>query len=117
MPVETRDRGGVNASSSAPAAKSPGTGCFGRNPAPRPVCMADPLPAGDSVHARHIHIDGQGRCPTAADAGTHNGNTAISTVDGQPAYGMIGTSLTTSGGTSPSSALAIDRFPTGSSYT
>ena len=71
----------------------------------------------DSVHAMHVHIDGQGRCPTAAEAGTHHGNTAISTVDGHPAYGMIGTSLTTSGDTSPSSALAIDRFPTGSSYT
>lgn len=71
----------------------------------------------DSVHAMHVHIDGQGRCPTAAEAGTHHGHTAISTVDGHPAYGMIGTSLTTSGDTSPSSALAIDRFPTGSSYT
>jgi hypothetical protein len=71
----------------------------------------------NSVHAMHIHIDGQGRCPMASDAGMHNGNTAISTVDGHPAYGMIGTSLTTSGDTSPSSALAIDRFPTGSSFT
>lgn len=65
----------------------------------------------------HFHLDGQGRCPTAAEAGVHNGNTAISTVDGHPAHGMIGTSLTTSGDTSPGSALAIDRFPTGSSFT
>lgn len=71
----------------------------------------------DSVHAQHIHIDGTGQCPTAADAGQHNGNTAISTVDGQPAYGMIGTSLTTSGGTSAADGLAVQRFPSGSSFT
>lgn len=68
----------------------------------------------DSVHAMHVHIKGMGQCPTAADASIHNGNTAISTVDGVPAYGTIGTSLTTSGDTSAASALAVSRFPSGS---
>ncbi|ROR46379.1 hypothetical protein [Kitasatospora cineracea] len=67
-------------------------------------------------HAMHIHVDGMGTCPTAAAATDLNGHTAISTTDGHPAYGMIGTSLTTSGDTSPNSGLAVDRFPTGSSF-
>ncbi|MFG2595911.1 hypothetical protein [Streptomyces sp. NPDC048462] len=67
-------------------------------------------------HAQHIHIDGQGRCPTAADAGVHNGKKSMSTSDGMKAYGMIGTSLTTSGDNTPASALAVDRFPMGSSF-
>ncbi|MBT2430024.1 LPXTG cell wall anchor domain-containing protein [Streptomyces sp. ISL-112] len=71
---------------------------------------------GGVPHAQHIHIDGQGRCPTAADAGTHNGHKSMSTSDGMKAYGMIGTSLTTSGDNSPTSALAVKRFPMGSSF-
>ncbi|MFE3504706.1 hypothetical protein [Kitasatospora sp. NPDC059160] len=67
-------------------------------------------------HAMHIHVDGMGVCPTAAAATNLNGHTAISTSDGHPSYGMIGTSLTTSGDTSPASGLAVDRFPTGSSF-
>ncbi|MEW1981020.1 hypothetical protein AB0333_08840 [Citricoccus sp. NPDC079358] len=41
----------------------------------------------------------------------------MSTPEGQPFYGMIGTSLTTEGDTGVDSALAIERFPGGSSYT
>lgn len=67
-------------------------------------------------HAMHIHVDGMGVCPTAAAATNLNGHTAISTSDGHPSYGMIGTSLTTSGDTSPASGLAVDRFPMGSSF-
>jgi hypothetical protein len=62
-------------------------------------------------HAMHIHVKGSGECPDADDATLHNGHPAISTTDGLPAYGPIGTSLTTSGDTSPASALAVDRFP------
>lgn len=65
----------------------------------------------DAPHAMHFHIDGKGTCPTRSAASDHNGHRAVSTVDGQPAYGSIGTSLTTSGDTSPASALAVDRFP------
>ncbi|MCZ4125574.1 LPXTG cell wall anchor domain-containing protein [Streptomyces sp. H39-S7] len=71
---------------------------------------------GGVPHAQHIHIDGMGRCPTASEAGTHNGKTSMSTSDGMKAYGMIGTSLTTSGDTTPTSALAVTRFPMGSSF-
>ncbi|MFD4972770.1 hypothetical protein ACWEP4_22085 [Streptomyces sp. NPDC004227] len=67
-------------------------------------------------HAAHIHVDGMGTCPTAAAATNLNGHIAISTTDGMKSYGMIGSSLTTSGDTSPASALAVTRFPVGSSY-
>lgn len=63
-----------------------------------------------SPHAQHFHIGGMGACPTDAD--DTNGDGFLSTTEGKAAYGGIGTSLTTSGDTSPDSALAIDRFPT-----
>lgn len=66
-------------------------------------------------HAQHIHIGGQGVCtPPAADA---DGDGVVSSLEGQPWTGAIGTSLTTSGDTSPASAVAVDRFPAGGSYT
>ena len=63
-------------------------------------------------HAAHIHFGEQARheCPTLAD--DKNGNGRLSTTEGAPAYGPIVLSLTTSGDTSPKSALAIDRFDT-----
>jgi hypothetical protein len=64
----------------------------------------------DHPHAQHFHIDGAGECPTSER--DTNGDGIISTVEGQPDYGTIGTSLTTTGDTSPSSGLAVDRFPT-----
>jgi hypothetical protein len=70
-----------------------------------------------SPHAQHFHIGAEGVCPPAsADA---DGDGIISTPEGQPFYGMIGTSLTTEGDTSPDSALAVERFPTaeGGSFT
>jgi hypothetical protein len=66
----------------------------------------------DHPHAQHIHIGGRGECPTSYDAGTHNGQRALSTLDGLDAYGEVETSLTTEGDTSADSALAVDRFPT-----
>ncbi|MBW4721538.1 hypothetical protein [Saccharothrix obliqua] len=67
-------------------------------------------------HAQHIHIGAQGRCPSQ-DADT-SGDGIVNTTEGHPFYGHIGTSLTTSGDTSPASGLAVDRFPTpdGSTY-
>ena len=48
-------------------------------------------------------------CPTlAAD---QNGDGLINTVEGLPSYGPIAVSFTTTGDTSPSSGLAVDRFP------
>ena len=66
----------------------------------------------DHPHAAHIHFGEQARheCPTLAD--DTNGDRELSTAEGLPAYGGIALSLTTSGDTSPASALAIDRFST-----
>ncbi|MDK3258746.1 hypothetical protein [Blastococcus capsensis] len=61
-------------------------------------------------HAQHFHIGAQGTCPTDAD--NTDGDAFLSTTEGAPAYGAIGTSLTTEGDTSPDSGLAVDRFPT-----
>lgn len=63
-------------------------------------------------HAQHIHIGGKNICPTASADKNKDG--VISTVEGQPAYGKIQVSLTTSGDTSAKSGLAIKRFPTAS---
>src|SRR5699024_273321 len=46
-------------------------------------------------HVQHVHINGQDSCPTAS-ADT-NGDGVISTVEGQPAYGGIGTTLSVKG--------------------
>jgi hypothetical protein len=67
-------------------------------------------------HAQHIHIAAKGMCPPASAARRHKGHLAISTTDGQPFYGKIGASLTTTGDTSPNSALAVHRFPNKGSY-
>jgi len=62
-------------------------------------------------HAMHIHFKGEGECPQASDLTKHDGHLAMSTTNGLDDYGQIGTSLTTSGDTSPASALALARFP------
>jgi hypothetical protein len=61
------------------------------------------------VHAQHIHGPGMHECPTIAADANHDG--LIDTSEGLPDYGPIVVSLTTSGDTSPSSGLAVDRFP------
>ncbi|MEU2119954.1 hypothetical protein ABZ567_30950 [Streptomyces sp. NPDC016459] len=69
-------------------------------------------------HAQHFHIGAKGQCPPASAATKHNGLLSMNTTDGLPFYGKIGASLTTTGDTGAShSALAVDRFPKGSSYT
>ncbi|MBW1600981.1 hypothetical protein JJV70_02445 [Streptomyces sp. JJ66] len=68
----------------------------------------------EAPHAQHFHIAAKGQCPPASAARTVNGRKSIFTTDGAPFYGPIGTSLTTTGDTSPDSGLAIDRFPVGS---
>ena len=66
----------------------------------------------DHPHAAHIHFGEQARheCPTLADDSNMDGH--LNTTEGVPAYGPVALSLTTSGDTSPSSALAIDRYST-----
>ncbi|WP_030900591.1 hypothetical protein [Streptomyces sp. NRRL F-5126] len=76
---------------------------------------ADGLVGGASPHAMHIHIGGNGTCPEPSEAKDHNGHSSINVADAMKDYGMIGTSLTTSGDNSAKSALAVKRFPSGSS--
>src|ERR687898_1790870 len=61
-------------------------------------------------HAQHIHgfKKALSECPTLAASGNDN---LITTAEGLPDYGPIQVSLTTTGDTSPKSALAVDRFP------
>jgi hypothetical protein len=62
-------------------------------------------------HVQHIHINGAGICPTtAADA---NGDGVISTTEGQPSYGPIGATLSTSGPTTPAAATTLNIAPSG----
>ena len=69
---------------------------------------------GPFPHAQHIHIGTQGVCPPpTADT---DGDGVVNTTEGHPFYGMIASSLTTTGDTSPDSGLAVDRFPGGSAY-
>ena len=65
----------------------------------------------DAPHAQHIHFGEEAlhECPTAAF--DDDGDGRVNTLEGLPAYGPIVVSLTTEGGTTPASALAVDRFP------
>jgi hypothetical protein len=64
-------------------------------------------------HAQHIHYGEQARneCPTVGKDDA-NGDFRLTTAEGLPAYGDIAVSLTKRGDTSPSSGLAVERFPT-----
>ena len=61
------------------------------------------------VHAQHIHGPGLHMCPDLSRDTNHDG--LIDTSEGAVDYGGIVVSLTTSGDTSPSSGLAVSRFP------
>ncbi|MDT7577100.1 MAG: hypothetical protein QOH17_3433 [Pseudonocardiales bacterium] len=65
-------------------------------------------------HVQHIHIGAKGSCPTtAADV---NKDGVISTTDGAPFYGGIGTTLSTSGDTSPAAGTTLTVAPSGASF-
>ena len=66
----------------------------------------------NAPHAQHVHIGGMNQCPSPDQKGS-GANGALQVKDAAPSYGAIAVSLTTSGDTSPDSALAVDRFPTG----
>lgn len=74
----------------------------------------------DGPHAQHIHsiVDGmtvsQSACPTSAEDADSDG--VIDTAEGQPAYGAVKVSLTTEGDSTDTSALAVDRFLTGTEF-
>jgi hypothetical protein len=61
-------------------------------------------------HAQHFHFGAQGACPTGSEDA--DGDGFVSVTEAASLYGAIGTSLTTTGDTTPDSGLAIDRFPT-----
>ena len=64
-------------------------------------------------HVQHIHIGNRGECPTGdADA---NGDGVISTTEGEPSYGPIGTTLSLEGDTSPEAGTNLEIAPGGSS--
>lgn len=71
-------------------------------------------------HAQHLHFgpDAAHTCPDPSVADSEAGNDVntnpdvIASVEARPAYGPVDISLTTKGDTSPSSALAVKRFPT-----
>src|SRR3954471_13729123 len=65
-------------------------------------------------HVQHIHVDARHQCPSpAADT---SGDGVISTTEGHPFYGDIGTTLATSGDTSPPPAPPRTPAPSGSSF-
>jgi hypothetical protein len=68
---------------------------------------------GPYPHVQHIHIDGAGMCPT--QSADKNNDGVISTTEGGPAYGGIGTTLSTKGDTSPKSGTDIKIAPGGGS--
>lgn len=65
-----------------------------------------------SPHAQHIHVGGKNQCPDPDMKGSGE-NGALQVSDAMDDYGMIVSSLTTEGDTSPDSGLAVDRFPVG----
>jgi hypothetical protein len=66
-------------------------------------------------HVQHIHVGAKGQCPApSADA---NGDGVISTTEGAPAYGKIGTTLSTSGDTSAAAGLDLKVAGQGGAYT
>ena len=66
-------------------------------------------------HVQHIHIGAQGTCPDmSADK---NGDGVVSTTEGAPFYGGIGTTLSTSGDTSPAAGTTLTVAPSGGSFT
>ncbi|MEQ4519262.1 hypothetical protein ABLI39_07865 [Pseudarthrobacter sp. B907] len=66
-------------------------------------------------HVQHIHIGAKGTCPdVSADT---NKDGVISTTEGAPFYGGIGTTLSTTGDTSPAAGTDLKVAPSGASYT
>ena len=76
--------------------------------------LAETFNGAPYPHVQHIHIGAKGECPTpAADT---DGDGVISTTEGGPSYGAIGTTLSTSGDTSPAAGTTLDVAPSGGSY-
>ena len=65
-------------------------------------------------HVQHIHGGANGVCPTAS-ADT-NGDDVLNTVEGQPSYGGILTTLSVSGDTTPAAGTNVEIAPSGASF-
>ncbi|MGI8450879.1 MAG: hypothetical protein ACR2MP_27605 [Streptosporangiaceae bacterium] len=69
-------------------------------------------------HVQHIHIPGTGggigQCPVASD--DKSGDGLLNTTEGTRAYGPIGTTLSTSGDTSPKAATTLTVAPSGAGF-
>lgn len=72
--------------------------------------LASKFMDGPFPHVSHIHVksSGQGTCPTGM-TDDKNGDGVVSTPEAMGQYGMVDTTLTTSGDTSAKSALAVKR--------
>ena len=68
---------------------------------------ASGLVGGASPHAMHLHVDGGGVCPKPSEAKQHNGHSSTDVADAMKDYGMIGTSLTTSGDSSANASSSV----------
>jgi hypothetical protein len=66
-------------------------------------------------HVQHIHINGTGACPTVS--ADKNADGVVSTTEGAPAYGPIGTTLSLSGDTSPKAGTTLTVAPSGAGFT
>ncbi|ACU72480.1 conserved hypothetical protein [Catenulispora acidiphila DSM 44928] len=66
-------------------------------------------------HVQHIHIGAAGTCPSGTSA-DKNGDGVISTTEGAPFYGGIGTTLSVSGDTSPAAGTDVKIAPSGGSF-
>ncbi|WP_211882143.1 CHRD domain-containing protein [Pseudarthrobacter albicanus] len=66
-------------------------------------------------HVQHIHIGAKGTCPDMSADTDKDG--VISTTEGAPSYGPIGTTLSTSGDTSPAAGTDLTLAGMGASYT
>ncbi len=65
-------------------------------------------------HVQHIHIGAKGECPTTS--ADKNADGVISTTEGGPSYGPIGTTLSTSGDSSPAAGTTLTVAPSGASF-
>ncbi len=65
-------------------------------------------------HVQHIHINAKGTCPAAS--ADKNSDGVVSTTEGAPFYGPIGTTLSTSGPTAASAGTVLTIAPSGASY-
>ena len=77
--------------------------------------LADKFMNAPYPHGQHIPISATAQCPTTADDTDKDG--IITTTEGGPAYAPIGTTLSTSGDTSPAAGTTLTVAPSGASYT